>query len=66
MPNTEPRFLGKDEILSRVPVSDTTLWRMCKDGGFPKPIAISGNRKGWLSADVDAWFAARTAESQAA
>ncbi len=49
-------LIRKRTVLSRVPFSDTTLWRRVKDGTFPKPIHISTNAIAWREADVEAWI----------
>jgi predicted DNA-binding transcriptional regulator AlpA len=35
-------------------VSDMSIWRWLRDGGFPQPLRISG-RRFWLEADLTAW-----------
>jgi predicted DNA-binding transcriptional regulator AlpA len=61
------RYISKSFILARLAnISDTTLWRMCNEGKFPKPISISANRKGWDEDEVNAWFSARSSENQKA
>ena len=50
------RFCRKPEILARVGVSDSTLWRMERDGKFPKRRTIGSGVAGWLSNEIDAWF----------
>jgi prophage regulatory protein len=53
------RILSQRAVLARVPVSRTTLWRLERDGHFPKRIQISANRVGWLESDVEAWMEER-------
>ena len=66
--NTEQlmkRFISKPVVLDRLAgISDTTLWRMCNEGKFPKPISISPNRKGWDEDEVNDWFLARSADTE--
>ena len=50
------RIIRKPEVLARVGVSDTTLWRMEQNGQFPKRRTIGAGIAGWLSTEVDAWF----------
>jgi predicted DNA-binding transcriptional regulator AlpA len=35
------------------------LRRKCKAGEFPKPIAVSDHRIGWIEAEVDDWLASK-------
>ena len=51
------RILRRPEILARVNVSPTTLWRMEKAGRFPKRISLGPNSAGWLESEVNDWFA---------
>lgn len=45
---------GKGIRLSR-----TTLWRLERDGIFPRRIQISPGRVGWLESEVDRYVAER-------
>jgi prophage regulatory protein len=40
------------------------MYRLAKEGRFPKPIRLTTRRSGWLSEEVDQWIAARIAESR--
>lgn len=55
------RVIRKPELLSRVPLSDPTIWRMEKAGRFPKRLQLGGNSVGWLEEEIDAWLAERLA-----
>ena len=61
--NTEqrPRIMRKPEILNMIGLSDPTIWRMEKDGKFPKRIRLGGNSCGWLESEVTGWLAERVA-----
>jgi prophage regulatory protein len=56
MEKTTKRIIRKPEMLARVGVSDTTLWRMERDGKFPKRRTIGAGIAGWISTEVDEWF----------
>ena len=34
----------------------TTLWKMCQEGRFPKPVKIGVRAIGWRRSDIDAWL----------
>lgn len=52
----EPRrMLNEKQVLQIVPVSTVTLWRMEKNGQFPKGSYISANRKVWFEDEIVAW-----------
>ena len=40
-----------------------TLWRWCRSGRFPKPIALSRSVIGWRERDVEDWLDTRAAAS---
>lgn len=46
-------------------ISKTTLWRMGKDKGFPRPVEISPGRKGYLKNEVDDWLNDKIAKRNA-
>lgn len=54
----EIRFYSERQLLNRLTVSRTTLWRMVKNGTFPKPVSISPGRKGYETEAADAKIAA--------
>lgn len=49
------RMLDVDQVLSVVPVSRMTLFRMERDGRFPPSVYISANRRAWYADEVAAW-----------
>ena len=50
------RILRRAEVLDRINVSNTTLWRLRSRGHFPTPFRISPGLLGWLEADVNTWI----------
>ena len=53
------RLLRLPEVIERVGLSKTTLWRLRQAGEFPEPVALSLGRNGWYEADIDRWIAGR-------
>ena len=53
------RILRTPEVLRRVNVSRTTLWRMWTKGEFPRPMRLSAGLVGWIEAEVDLWIEER-------
>jgi prophage regulatory protein len=49
------RMLSEPMVRKIVPVSAVTLWRMERDGRFPKGSYISANRKIWFEDEIIAW-----------
>jgi prophage regulatory protein len=46
--------------LSPLPFSAPTLWRMVKNGTFPKPVKLSMRVTAWNVGDVRRWMALRS------
>ena len=41
------RVIGLKTLLGLIPISRTTIWRLEKNGLFPKRIQLTQNRVGW-------------------
>ena len=52
-------ILRRDEVIIRTGLSRTTLWRLERDGQFPKRLRLSRNAVGWNAREVARWLAAR-------
>ena len=57
------KILSRPEIMKLLGVSDVTLWRMTREGRFPKPIRIGTRRIGWPEEIVQAWIEERVEEA---
>ncbi len=53
------RVIRKPELLNMVGLSDPTIWRMERDGSFPKRLRLGGNSCGWLESEVTIWLSER-------
>lgn len=62
LPDEEPVFLSKQEVLDRIPITAPTLWHWSRIGKFPKPRFI-GNRTVWLKAEILEWMRTRPTRS---
>ncbi|MET0537759.1 MAG: AlpA family phage regulatory protein [Xanthobacteraceae bacterium] len=57
------RLLDYADLCDRgIKYSRCQLWRLWKEGRFPRPVKLSVNRNAWAEADVDEWISARIAE----
>jgi prophage regulatory protein len=54
------KFLRKQDLRAKVPVSYPTIWRWEKAGKFPARRRLGPNIVGWLESEVDEWIASRT------
>jgi prophage regulatory protein len=50
------RIIRKSEMLARTGLSDATIWRLERQGTFPKRLRLGGNSCGWLESELDDWF----------
>ncbi|KXJ57138.1 MAG: hypothetical protein AXW17_13185 [Colwellia sp. Phe_37] len=50
------QILKVSEVIKRTGLSRTTLWRLERDGKFPRSIKLSVNRVGWRENEVDEWI----------
>ena len=56
------RVLRKKEVADRVGYSSMHIWRMEREGRFPRRLQLGPNAVGWLESEVDDWISARAAE----
>lgn len=56
-------FLRLEDVLSRVGMSRSLLYRMVRGGQFPKPVK-TGVISGWVESEVIAWQKAKMAERE--
>jgi predicted DNA-binding transcriptional regulator AlpA len=61
MENSANKMISPAIVMERLGVCRTTLWRMSKEGDFPKPVRISAGRIVYREEDVELWLAARGA-----
>ena len=52
------KLLSQPQVLERIGLGRTTLWRMEKAGEFPRRRQVSANRVMWIEAEVDLWIEA--------
>jgi prophage regulatory protein len=53
------KFISYEEVVRRTGLSRVTIWRMEKDGRFPKRRQIGARRVGWIESEVDEWMESR-------
>jgi prophage regulatory protein len=52
------RLLSKGEVLAKVGLSYVSIWKLIREGAFPRAVVIGGGKNAWLEHQVDAWIAA--------
>jgi prophage regulatory protein len=58
------RLLRLPEVQSIIGLRRSEIYRRIRTGTFPAPIRLGTNAVAWLQSDLDAWIAARVAESR--
>ena len=54
------KVLRLPEVLARVGLSKSTLWRLINAGQFPRPIRLGSRATGWIEEEIDEWIASRS------
>ncbi len=60
------RILRWPDVVKKVGISRTTLWRMCNDGSFPSPIPLVGRLVGFPESSIDSWIEKRKKDARIA
>ena len=60
---TTVRILSFEDLRSEkgIPYSKVHLWRLEREGKFPKRVRLGENRHGWLESEIDDWLLERMA-----
>ncbi len=56
------KLLRLGEVLTRVPISKSSLLRQIAERRFPRPIRVGERRVAWVEDEIAAWEKARVAE----
>jgi len=64
MPDADT-LLTIDEVAERTRLSKPTIYKLIRQGDFPRQLRLCANKVAWLEREVSAWVAAR-AEARAA
>lgn len=52
------------EAMRRCGIGRSTMWKMIKDGDFPKPVRITRRTVGFVEAEINDWVQQRIAASR--
>jgi prophage regulatory protein len=53
------RILRTRDVIERTKRGRTSIWRMERDGEFPRRRQIGGGIVGWIESEVDEWIRTR-------
>ena len=51
------RILRMRDVLRRVPLSRTQIWRKARANTFPRPIKLGDNAIGFFEDEIESWLA---------
>jgi|APSaa5957512622_1039677.scaffolds.fasta_scaffold266286_2 prophage regulatory protein len=59
----ENRILSLLDVQAMIPFSRSSLWRLEKQGDFPKRVKLTpnGRRVGWKESEIQQWIESREA-----
>jgi prophage regulatory protein len=60
----KPRILRRRQVEAQTGLSRSAIYEGVARGTFPRSIHIGTRAVGWLAEEIDAWIAARIAESR--
>lgn len=58
----DERIVDPSELLARIPLDRSTIYRMVQEGRFPAPIQLTSSRIGWRWSAILRWLATREAD----
>lgn len=54
------------EVMAACGISRSLIYRLAKEGSFPRPVRVSARLSAWNSTDVQAWIAERCGDAPGA
>lgn len=49
-------LVRRSQFKEAIPLGDTTIWKMVKDGRFPQPLRVSPSLRLWRAEDIREWM----------
>jgi prophage regulatory protein len=62
----ENRFIRLKEVVNRVGISKSNIYRLIPEGKFPRPIQLGPNSVAWLESEVSGWVNEKIERGRAA
>jgi len=56
----EAGYIRLKDLVKVIPFSQSTVWRKCREGNFPKPVKLSKNITAWKVEDIRHWMAQKS------
>ncbi|WP_298464005.1 AlpA family transcriptional regulator [uncultured Erythrobacter sp.] len=54
-PRRATRLIRLPEVMRRVGLGRSTIYRWMSEGSFPKPVQLGGHAVAWVEQEVEAW-----------
>jgi len=54
--NATPTHVRMKQLVSILPISRASIWRMVRQGTFPAPIKLSVGITAWRTVDIEEWL----------
>lgn len=58
-PRQVTRLIRLPDVMSRVGLGRSTIYRWMKEGKFPKPVQLGGHVVAWVEDEVEAWISGK-------
>jgi prophage regulatory protein len=58
-PRRATRLIRLPEVMSRVGLGRSTIYRWMSQGSFPKPVQLGGHAVAWSEEKIDEWIEQR-------
>ena len=62
MPHPATVFIGIAAVEGRIGLKKTAVYRLMREGKFPRPVRLTGKAVRWVVAEIDDWQRERLAE----
>lgn len=57
------RLIRRAEVMERVGLSKSSIYKRMTAKQFPKPVSIGGGRVAWVESDINNWIAQRLTDA---
>ncbi len=55
------KVLKLKSVIEKTTLCHSTIYKLISEGGFPKPIDLTGRAVGWVDSEVDTWILSKVA-----
>ena len=55
----QPEFYRLTDVLAKIGVGKTTVYKMIGRGQFPRPVKLGERAVAWRRSDIEGWIATR-------